>query len=293
LLIVEGARDLLPPDQPDALYSMGQSQTVYYYVFTILMLLLVGLLSGYLADRLARAGGEVAAAKERAKRAERMAVLGRLAAGLAHEIRNPLSAISGAVQMLKTSVKLEEDRELCDIVMRESTRLDDLVSDMLQLSKVPEKKLAPLDLSSLVRDVVELARRSGRGAAEVALRYERPASVWVQADGSQIKQMAWNLIRNAVQASAPGGEVRITIQTEETVRLIVEDDGVGIDPDAQSHLFEEFFTTRSHGTGLGLAVVKRIADEHGIALKVKSERHKGATFVADFGPPIEHPRAEL
>lgn len=289
LLIVEGARELLPPDQPGNLYALGPSQAVYYYVFTVFMLLLVGLLSGYLADRLARAGGEVVAARERAKRAERMAVLGRLAAGLAHEIRNPLSAISGAVQMLRVGSERDEDRELCDIVIRESARLDDLVSDMLLLSKSREKKLQPVDLGRLVYDVVQLASRSGRSAADVRVRHEADSGAWVMADEAQIRQLAWNLIRNAVQASASGGEVRVRVLLGDSVRLVVEDDGVGIDPSAQGLMFDEFFTTRTHGTGLGLAVVKRIADEHGIVLKVESERDHGAIFSADFGPVILTP----
>lgn len=284
LLIVGGARDLLPPDQPASLYLLGPAQSVYYYVFTVFMLLLVGLLSGYLADRLARAGGEVVAARERAKRAERMAVLGRLAAGLAHEIRNPLSAISGAVQMLRVGAERQEDRELCDIVLRESARLDELVSDMLHLSRTKEKKLEKVDLTRIVSDVVQLANRSGRRAGDVDVRLEAPDTAWVVADEGQIRQLTWNLIRNAVQASTSGGEVRVRVTTDKTIQLVIEDDGVGIDAAAQKMMFDEFFTTRTHGTGLGLAVVKRIADEHGILLKVESERNEGAQFSADFGP---------
>lgn len=286
LLIVEGARDLLPPDQPASLYTLGTAQSVYYYVFTILMLLLVGLLSGYLAERLARAGGEVIAAKERARRAESMAVLGRLAAGLAHEIRNPLSSISGAVQMLRSGAERAEDRELCDIVVSESARLDELVSDMLQLSKAREKKVEILDLRQLILDVALLSQRSGRGGADVAISVEAPHAAFIQADASQIKQLSWNLVKNAIQASAGGGEVRVRVHTGATVRLIVEDDGVGISEGAMKRLFSEFFTTRTHGTGLGLAVVKRIADEHGILLIVESDRDQGARFIADFGPPL-------
>lgn len=286
LLIVEGAHDLLPPDQPASLYTLGTSQSVYYYVFTIFMLLLVGLLSGYLAERLARASGEVIAAKERVKRAEKLAVLGRLAAGLAHEIRNPLSSISGAVQMLRSGVVRGEDRELCDIVVRESVRLDELISDMLELSKVREKKVEIFDLRQLILDVALLSQRSGRGGADVAISVEANEPAFIQADPSQIKQLSWNLVKNAIQASAGGGEVRLRVQTGATVRLVVEDDGVGIRPEAMQRLFDEFFTTRTHGTGLGLAVVKRIADDHGILLIVESDRDQGARFIADFGPPL-------
>src|SRR5690606_30129548 len=202
-----------------------------YYVFTIFMLLLVGLLSGYLAERLARASGEVIAAKERVKRAEKLAVLGRLAAGLAHEIRNPLSSISGAVQMLRSGAVRGEDRELCDIVVRESVRLDELISDMLELSKVREKKVEIFDLRQLILDVALLSQRSGRGGADVAVSVEANEPAFIQADPSQIRQRSWNLVKHAIQASAGGGEVRLRVQTGATVRLVVEDDGVGIRPE--------------------------------------------------------------
>ncbi len=293
LLIVEGAPDLLPPDQPASLYALGPSQAVFYYVFSILMLLLVGLLSGYLAERLARAGGEVVAARERAQRAEHMAVLGRLAAGLAHEIRSPLSAISGAVQMLRAGAEREEDEQLCDIVVRESARLDDLVSDMLQLSKTGERRLETVDLSQIARDVVHLAQRSGRSESDVTVDLNAEPGAWVRVDGSRIKQLTWNLVRNAVQASAAGGAVRVKVEREPTVRLSVEDDGVGIPPELRDRVFDDFFTTRTHGTGLGLAVVKRIADEHEISLEVVSERNKGALFSVDFGPMVPEPQVEM
>ncbi len=283
LLIVQGGQDLLPPDQNPAVYDLGPSQTVFYFVITVLMLILVGLLSGYLAERLARAGGEVVVATARAERAERMALLGRLAAGLAHEIRNPLSAISGSVQMLRAGAVKEDDRQLCEIVIRESARLDELVSDMLQLSRSGQKNVEIFDLSAVVSDVVHLAQRSGRALSDVSIALTTEGEAWVRADAAQIKQLTWNLIRNAVQASEAGGQVLVRVETSTTVRLSVEDSGVGLDEEAKAHLFEEFYTTRSHGTGLGLAVVKRIADEHDILLEVESDRDKGAVFVADFG----------
>jgi signal transduction histidine kinase len=106
------------------------------------------------------------------------------------------------------------------------------------------------------------------------------------ADEGQMRQLTWNLIRNAVQASTSGGEVRVRVSAGQNVQLVVEDDGVGIDAAAKKMMFDEFFTTRTHGTGLGLAVVKRIADEHGIVLKVESEENEGAQFSADFGPEL-------
>lgn len=282
-LITQGAPDLLPPDQPRSLYQLTGAQAAYYYVFTMLMLVLVSLLSSVLADRLTRTGGALREAQARAQRAERMAALGRLAAGLAHEIRNPLSAISGAVQMLRTEVEREDDRDLCDIVLRESGRLNDLVSDMLNLSKPQAPLRVTMDLGNVIADVVELAASSGRGAGDVHITRQGRPRAFLYADPSRIRQLVWNLVRNAIQASAAGGEVRVRLEVSDTVELYVEDDGRGMDCTAQEHIFDAFFTTRSQGTGLGLAVVKRIADDHGYAVEVHSEQNEGAQFVVRFG----------
>lgn len=285
LLIVLGAPDLLPPDQPTTMYALGEGETVFYFVFTILMLLLVGLLTGYLAERLSRAGGQVEAAERRAEEAERLAVLGRVAAGLAHEIRNPLGSISGAVQMLRTSSERDEDRELCDIVLRESSRLEDLVSDMMNLSQHRPLEWETVDGAQLCRDVVLLSKRAGRGSEDVSVEYHGPDRCLIRADGARLRQLIWNLVRNAVQASAAGDRVRLLLEaSDERTSLSVEDEGQGIEPEARERLFDAFFTTRSKGTGIGLAVVKRIADEHGFALEVESHPGNGTRFILRFGP---------
>ncbi len=286
VLINQGAPALLPPDQPAELYELSSGQAAYYYVYTMFMLVLVGLLSSYLAQRLQRAGGELEQAHRRAAQAERMAELGKLAAGLAHEIRNPLGSISGAVQMLRSGAEKEEDRELCDIVMRESKRLNDLVSDMMDLSKPRQPQFERTDIGKIVSDVVALAQESGRGGEDVTVTREGSSHALIRADSAQLRQLVWNLVRNAIQASAAGGQVRVKLEISGHVWLIVEDDGVGIDSESRIRLFDAYFTTRSQGTGLGLAVVKRIADEHDFNLTVVSEHGEGAQFIVEMGVPL-------
>lgn len=283
VLFTQTGRSFRPPDQPEQIYALEGGQAAFYFSFNLLMLLLVGLLASYLAERLQTAGGEVEDARRRAEQAERMAVLGQLAAGLAHEIRNPIGSISASVQMLKTGVEREEDRQLCDIVLRESQRLDELVSDMVDLSRPRRPDMHDIDLAVVVAEVVELAARSGRGASDVRVTAAGAKSAPIRADAGQMRQVVWNLVRNAIQASGSGGEVRVRLETEPRVVLSVEDDGVGIDSQAMEQLFDAFFTTRSKGTGLGLAVVKRIVDEHGFSITVRSDRGEGAAFIVDFG----------
>lgn len=285
VLVNQGSKDLLPPDQSQGVYLLSMGQAAYYYVYTIFMLVLVGLLASYLAERLQWAGGELEAAHSRAEKAERMASLGRLAAGLAHEIRNPLGSISGAVQMLREGAERDEDRELCGIVLREAKRLDDLVSDMMDLSRPRQPLFEVTDVGSIVSDVVALSEESGRGS-DVAVVREGARVAFVRCDSAQIRQLVWNLVRNAVQASAAGGTVSVTLDVMEEVVLTVADEGVGIDSQAKERLFDAFFTTRSQGTGLGLAVVKRIADEHNFNLTVESEPGGGAQFSVGMGPEV-------
>jgi signal transduction histidine kinase len=284
MVLLLATRLLAPPhDQPQSLYVLTWDEVRFYLAINALVMLVVALLSGALAERLRATGGELALATERADRAERMALLGRLATGLAHEIRNPLGSIAGSVQLLKAARTLsDEDQALCEIIQREAARLNDLVSDMMDLSRPREPHKARTDVARLVREVVELAGKSGRGVSDVAVSYDGPNSAYVVADGAQLRQLVWNLVRNGVQASSAGDRVVVSLSDgqKQSLELSVSDHGVGIAPEARGRLFDAFFTTRSHGTGVGLAVVKRIADEHGFAIAVDSgtASEKGAVF---------------
>ena len=276
-----------PSDQSLAAYQFSHEDLAYHLGLNVLGVVVVTLLAGYLAERLRLTGGQLAIAERRAERAERMAALGRLATGLAHEIRNPLGAISGSIQLLRSAVGLnDEERELCAIIQRESLRLNELVTDMVDLARPRQPTFGPADIVMIARDVVELSSASGRAATDVKVTYVGPTTaVFVLADVAQLRQLVWNLVRNAVQASTPGEEVRVEVENRPgRACLRVCDQGVGIDASARENLFDAFFTTRSHGTGVGLAVVKRIADEHGFRITVTSNAGCGAAFDVDLGP---------
>jgi signal transduction histidine kinase len=275
-----------PPDQPLSLYALSLPELRFYLFVNLLVLVVVALLAGTLAERLRWTGGELALARERADRAERMAALGRLAAGLAHEIRNPLGSIAGSIQLVRTVRGLsDEDRRLCDIIQSEASRLNDLVTDMLDLSSPRKPLLANVDAVSVAREVVELASKSGRAVSDVRVEFRGADSAWVRADGGQLRQLVWNLVRNAVQASSAGDSVTVEVSVDSAgeVQLSVVDRGPGIDDSAMERLFDAFFTTRSQGTGVGLAVVKRIADEHGFSIWVESNEGWGAAFHVHLG----------
>lgn len=268
-----------PPDQSTARYAIRFADMAYPVMLNLLVMMIVTLLAGYLAERLRLTGGRLVEANLRAERAERLAALGRLAAGLAHEIRNPLGSILGSVQLLHGSPGLDDEaRELCNLVERETARLNDLVSDMLDLARPRQPALGPVDIAQIARDVLALASRSGRGS-DVELRYEGLRALIVQADAGQLRQVVWNLVRNAIQVSSPGARVLVRVMIENGVAVLdITDEGPGIPSDARSQIFDAFFTTRSSGVGVGLAVVKRVIDDHGFRIEVISRRGEGATF---------------
>jgi two-component system sensor histidine kinase HydH len=282
-----GSTALLPPvDQPPEAYVTRLHDLAYPLFVNLLAIAVVTLLAAYLAERLRATGGrlvqataQVEKAEARAEQAERLAALGRVAAALAHEIRNPLGSIAGSIELLRTGGTLSaEDRKLCEIIERETARLNDLVGDMLQLARPRAPSKADLDLAATAREVVLLAARSGRGE-DVPIRYDGLSTLLVQADAAQMRQVVWNLARNAIQASSADVEVVVRVRAAPPDAVLeIVDHGPGISPEAQERLFDAFFTTRSQGAGIGLAVVKQIATAHGFAVEVDSVENEGTTF---------------
>jgi signal transduction histidine kinase len=272
-----------PADQTATSYATSIHDLTYPLLLNTLGVSVVALLAGYLAERLRLTGGALQAATARAQEAERLAVLGRIAAGLAHEIRNPLGSITGSIEMLRESPALsEEDRRLCDIVQREARRLNDLVGDMVDLSKPRPPRAEATDVAALAREVVALAANASRGS-DIDVRYRGPAGrAMARCDGGQMRQVLWNLVRNALQASPAGSTVTVSVEPAEgQVALAVDDEGPGVPDDVGSRIFQDFFTTRTHGAGIGLAVVRRIMEAHetmGARLEVERSVHGGASF---------------
>ncbi|MBI2392957.1 MAG: two-component sensor histidine kinase [Deltaproteobacteria bacterium] len=256
---------------------------VYLYptLVSLIGLTVVAVLSGYLARRLQTQSGELAVVTERAERAERLAALGRIAAALAHEIRNPLGSISGSIEIIREAPGLGDDeRRLCEIIRHEVTRLNELVGDMMDLAKPRAPNVTVVDLVRVARDVIVLAQRGGRAEHDVPLRYEGPESLTVHADGGQIRQVVWNLVRNAIQASGAG--LPVTVRVGEDARkepfVEVNDRGLGVSPEMRARMFDAFVTTRAQGVGIGLAVVKQIVDAHNATIEVEEAKGGGTTL---------------
>jgi len=225
--------------------------------------------------------------EEAARRAEHLAGLGRVAAGIAHELRNPLASMSGSLELLRGArVLTAEDRTLMGIVLTEIERLSGLVGGLLDYARPVPPSKAPMDLRELLRDVVRVFdAEAAKGRVRCTLVETPP--IPVEADPSQIRQVAWNILRNAADATPEGGEIRIEPQNQMPGRVgfRVSDTGPGIAADVIPHIFEPFYTTRREGKGLGLATVHRILEEHGGSVEVHSAPGRGAVFTVWLPAP--------
>jgi two-component system sensor histidine kinase PilS (NtrC family) len=234
---------------------------------------------------------EITRLRDIAARQERLAVLGRLSAGLAHEIRNPLSSISGSVQLVRESDALEpEDARLLGIVLEEVERLDDLVTTMLQVGRPRAPVRSDHDLRQTVDAVAEMAQRGPAAAKEVSIRRDIPEQpVIACVDPDQMRQVVWNLVKNALQASPQGASVRVaaSMTPNGSAQLEVSDEGEGLDRSQMDKVYNMFYSERTHGAGIGLALVRQIVDAHGGSIEIISERKRGATFIVTL-PPGSH-----
>jgi two-component system, NtrC family, sensor histidine kinase PilS len=216
------------------------------------------------------------------KQAERLAVVGGLAAAVAHEIRNPLASISGSIELLGQMPQSDEDgRALMGIVTREIDRLNGLVSDLLDYANPRPLKIAPIDVAELVRDTVRVfGQDRGLGSVTVDARLEERTDVKLHADAAKLRQVLWNLIRNAAEAAAQGGG-HVVVELERgthEVAVRVRDDGPGIPSEHRDRVFEPFFTTKSRGSGLGLATVLNLVTDHRGTVHLESQAGRGTCF---------------
>ncbi|MHB8059144.1 MAG: two-component system sensor histidine kinase NtrB [Desulfuromonadaceae bacterium] len=214
------------------------------------------------------------------KKADRLAALGEISARMAHEIRNPLAALCGSVQLLSSATDIKEnDARLLAIVTREAARLDTLISEFLMYARPSQPQLQKIPLHAYVEEEFFFLAQDRRLAA-IMLRNLVPKSAEVTADAGQLHQVFLNLLQNAADAMPDGGEVLIEYKvTVDTVSISVSDNGSGIAEDAAQHLFEPFWTTKPAGTGLGLAISYRIIEAHGGSLCVEKNSGGGSRFV--------------
>jgi two-component system sensor histidine kinase PilS (NtrC family) len=256
--------------------------------------LAMSLLTSYLAAHARRAEDEVRRLQDQMRLHDRMAAVGEMAAGIAHEIGNPLAAISGSVQMLRTAAPDEATRRrLLDIVLEESQRLDRTIKGFLRFARPRERSVQRFDIAHLLLDHAALLRNSSevspRHRLEIAIE---PPAFELDGDPDQISQVFWNLVRNALRAMPDGGTLRLEARPAGDGYLVeVIDDGRGMTPEERARMFQPFQSFFDGGSGIGMAIVYRIVQEHGGTLAVRSESGRGSRVSISLPVPAPVPVA--
>ena len=230
---------------------------------------------------------------EQMKRADRLASIGEMAAGIAHEIKNPLAGIAGVIQVLKKDQAVgDQKRVVLDEVLSQVERMDKAVRNLLSFARPPEPKMTLVDINELICKLLDFLTPQFARNSIVAERRLSPGLPWLTLDPDLIQQALINIALNAIQAMSEGGklvvETKVLKQGEDnsgSVKVVIADTGKGISPENLSRIFNPFFTTRQQGTGLGLSITQRIIEQHGGEISVMSAFGKGASFTIIFPYP--------
>jgi two-component system, NtrC family, sensor histidine kinase PilS len=228
---------------------------------------------------------DIRALEETSRRQDRMAAVGRLAASIAHEIRNPLAAMRGSIQMLRSEMEVNtEQAQLMEIILRESDRLNKIVADYLNYARPRPAELKNVDISALVADTFKLLRNSAELSIGHVLEEDLPnRPAIVSGDPEQLKQVCWNIARNALKSMADGGKFAVSLAEVDgnRLRLSFSDTGCGMTPEQVERLFEPF-TSTTGGTGLGLSIVYQIIRDHSGTINVRSRQGEGTTITIEL-----------
>ncbi len=223
------------------------------------------------------------------KRTEKLAAIGEMAAGLAHEIRNPLASMYGSIQLLETELSLDgSQRRLMSIIQKESERLNGLITDFLQFAAPDAGLKESFCFLELVSETLEIFKQGPHNHSGLEIITDIDANLQLYANLRQTQQMFWNLLLNATQAIQEAGTIRIKAEEKQSkdgyqfISIIIEDTGKGIPFESQSKIFDPFYTNRQEGTGLGLSIVYRIVENHDGRIHVKSKVGQGTTFTIDM-----------
>lgn len=230
------------------------------------------------------------------RQVDRLALMGKMAAGIAHEIRNPLASISGSIQVLQDDFKGDPTGErLLNIVSREVNRLEGLVNSFLTFSRPVQEAGAWTDISDLLLGTVDLIKKNRQTSSQLVWDLAIEPGLLVNISSGEMSQVAWNLMINAVQVLEEGGRISIKAASRPTefgepwIELIIQDDGPGIPEADQPKIFDPFYTTKESGTGLGLSIVQKIITERGGKIEVRSATGTGTTFIVLFPRKAHQP----
>jgi two-component system, NtrC family, sensor histidine kinase PilS len=224
--------------------------------------------------------------EEALEKNKRLAIIGEMAAGLAHEMRNPLASISGSIQVLRKDIKLSDmDERLMQIILRGKDQLENIIKDFLLLARPIQGNQQTILMSEIIEDVVESIKYVPDWNENITVSLSLSDNLTVCANRAEIREVVWNLILNSIQAMPEGGILSIETKknlsddsTNEFLEIRISDTGYGIDEKYLNKIFEPFFTTKERGTGLGLAIVNKLVAGYAGTTKIESNIERGTTF---------------
>lgn len=268
------------------------NQVLYKILITMTACFAVAFLSSFLSEQVRSTRKELRDMENHVKRVEKMAAVGEMAAGLAHEIKNPLASLTGSIQLLKEDIQYDPDHDrLMQIILREADRLSSLANNFLLYARPPAGKIESIELEKVIIETAELFEKDASNDGRITTTKKLQPNIWVSMDPVHLRQILWNLLLNASEAIEGQGVIDIEMYELKSKRACIKisDNGCGMSAEELKSIFDPFFTTKPSGTGLGLSIVHRILEAYDFWLNVESEVNKGTTLTIHFkqmDPPV-------
>ncbi len=254
---------------------------IYKIMIIMVACFAVAFLSSLLAEQARKTKKELVALEQHVKRVEKMAAIGEMGAGLAHEIKNPLASLAGSIQLLKNDSNSNPDQDkLMQIILREADRLSTLVSNFLLFAKPPASRLKSIELDKVLLETIELFEKDNTCTGRISINKQISSGIRIEMDPVHLRQVLWNLLINAAEAIEGSGSIDIKLYFDKNKYACIEisDNGSGMSDKIMKSIFDPFFTTKKSGTGLGLSIVHSILESYDSRLDVESRENSGTNF---------------
>jgi len=255
------------------------NQVLYKILITMTACFAVAFLSSFLSEQVRSTRKELLVMENHVKR------VGEMAAGLAHEIKNPLASLTGSIQLLKEDIQYDPDHDrLMRIILREADRLSSLANNFLLYARPPAGKVEAIELERVLIETAELFEKGASNDGRITTTKKLQSNIWISMDPVHLRQILWNLLLNASEAIEGEGVIDIEMYELKSKRACIKitDNGCGMSADELKSIFDPFFTTKPTGTGLGLSIVHRILEAYDFWMNVESEADKGTTLTLHF-----------
>jgi two-component system sensor histidine kinase PilS (NtrC family) len=257
------------------------SHVVFKVMITMVACFAVAFLSSFLSEQVRKTKKELMTLEDRIKRVEKLAYMGQMAAGMAHEIKNPLASLAGSIQILRKESRFDPEHDkLMQIVLRETDRLSVLVNNFLLFAKPLTANIEKVKLDKALIETVSLFEKDGNCSGRISIITDLSPDIWIEMDPVHLRQVLWNLLLNAAESIEGEGIIEIAMYPlkDHHAGIRIADNGCGISRGLLKSIFDPFFTTKPNGTGLGLSIVHSILESYNTWLEVESEVDKGTSI---------------